>query len=234
MDSAPTSTTSPQTGSAPGGVSVPKPLSGSRRNVLFAVRRAGDATVEQVAADLDITPSGARQHLTALVDQGLVGATELRRPAGERGRPQLRYHVTDLADALFPKAYGALTVELLGYLADDDPAVVERLFARRRDARVEAATARLADQPTLEAKVSELAHILDDDGYLATAETAGPGRYRIVEHNCAISAVASRYGQACTSEIDFIRTVLPEARVERIAHMVAGDRHCAYDITAAG
>ena len=35
--------------------------------------------------------------------------------------------------------------------------------------------------------------------------------YRIVEHNCAIWAVAQRYGQACTSEIDFIRTVLPEA-----------------------
>ena len=35
--------------------------------------------------------------------------------------------------------------------------------------------------------------------------------YRIIEHNCAIWAVAQRYGQACTSEIDFIRAVLPEA-----------------------
>ena len=46
--------------------------------------------------------------------------------------------------------------------------------------------------------------------------------YRIVEHNCAIWAVAQRYGQACTSEIDFIRAVLPEADVERVQHMVAG------------
>ena len=56
-------------------------------------------------------------------------------------------------------------------------------------------------------------------------------RYRIVEHNCAIWAVAQRYGQACTSEIEFIRAVLPDgATVERVQHMVAGDPHCAYEI----
>jgi DeoR family suf operon transcriptional repressor len=42
--------------------------------------------------------------------------------------------------------------------------------------------------------------------------------------------VAQRYGQACTSEIDFIRAVLPEADVERVKHMVAGAPHCAYEI----
>ena len=47
-----------------------------------------------------------------------------------------------------------------------------------------------------------------------------PGGFRIIEHNCAIWAVAQRYGQACTSEIDFIRTVLPGASVERVQHMV--------------
>ena len=45
-----------------------------------------------------------------------------------------------------------------------------------------------------------------------------------------IRAVALRYGQACTSEIDFIRAVLPEATVERILHMVAGAPRCAYEI----
>ena len=219
-------------GSAAGGVSVPAPLTANRRAVLFTVRRIGDATVDEVAADLDMTVSGARQHLSALTDQGLLAAVEVPRPPGERGRPALAYHVTELADALFPKAYGALTVELLGYLDDDDPAAVDRLFARRRQTRVANATRRLADRSSLEAKVQELARILDEDGYLATAQTTGPGRHRIIEHNCAIAAVARHYGQACTSEIDFIRTVLPDTTVERTHHMVAGDRHCAYDITA--
>lgn len=219
-----------EAGSAPGGVTVPPPLPSGRRAVLYAVRRLGDATVEEVAADLGVTTSGARQHLTALADHGLVAAAGRPRTAPGRGRPQLGYHATELADALFPKAYGALTNELLGYLEDEDTETIDRLFSRRRDVRIRNASARLASKRSLRSRVEELARILDEDGYLATAEQIGPDHLRIVEHNCAITAVARRYGQACTSEIEFIRTVLPGTEVERVSHMVSGDRHCAYDI----
>ena len=47
------------------------------------------------------------------------------------------------------------------------------------------------------------------------------------------AAVAGRYGQACTSEIDFIRTVLPDATVTRVSHMVSGDRRCTYRMAPA-
>jgi DeoR family suf operon transcriptional repressor len=229
----PTSIASATTGSATGGVSVPPPLPAGRRAVLYAVRRIGDATVDEVAEALDMTVSGARQHLSSLAEHGLVRTTDAARADRGRGRPQRSYAVTDLADALFPKAYGALTNELLGYLDDEDGTTVDRLFARRRDTRIANATRRLAPKRTLKAKVVELAAILDEDGYIATAETLGRDHFRIVEHNCAIAAVARRYGQACTSELEFIRTVLPGAVVERTQHMVAGDRHCAYDIHAA-
>ncbi|HTN80291.1 MAG TPA: ArsR family transcriptional regulator [Acidimicrobiales bacterium] len=205
------------------------PLPEGRRAVLYALRRRGQATATDIARQLHMTPSGARQHLAALVDEGLAEATEQPRPAGQRGRPQLEYTVTDKADGLFPKAYGELTNELLGYVADTDSGLVDTLFQRRRDERVRNAEQRLVRCRGLKAQVSELTRILDDDGYLATWE-AIPGGYRIVEHNCAIWAVAQRYGQACTSEIDFIRSVLPDASVERVQHMVAGAAHCAYEV----
>ena len=112
--------------------------------------------------------------------------------------------------------------------------MLDDLFAKRREQRIGAASVRLAGKRTLGAKVAELTEILDEDGYLATYEEVAPGVFRIIEHNCAIWAVAQRYGQACTSEIDFIRAVLPEAIVERVQHMVAGARHCAYEIRATG
>jgi DeoR family transcriptional regulator, suf operon transcriptional repressor len=213
-----------------GEAAVAPPLPAGRRAVLFAVRRIGDATVEEVAEALDMTVSGARQHLSRLVEHGLVEAAPEPRPPGRRGRVQLRYHTTELADAVFPKAYAALTNELLGYLAEEDSSTVDRLFARRRAHRIENARARLDGRRTLGSKVAELARILDEDGYVATSERVGPGVYRVVEHNCAIAAVARRYGQACSSELDFIRAVLPGATVERVAHLVKGDRHCAYEI----
>ena len=73
-------------------------------------------------------------------------------------------------------------------------------------------------------------HVRGLAGYLATTERVSPGRYLIIEHNCAIWTVAQRYGQACTSELEFIRAVLPEATVERTQHMVAGARRCAYEV----
>jgi DeoR family suf operon transcriptional repressor len=221
--------------SSPGEVTVPPPLPAGRRAVLYGTRRLDDATAEEVAELLDMTVSGARQHLAALVDQGLVEAIEVPRGPGERGRPRHAYRVTELADALFPKAYGALTNELLGYLDDEDASVVDRIFARRRDERIRRALVRLEPIDALVDKVDEVARILDEDGYLATAVAVDPpGTFRVVEHNCAIAAVARRYGQACSSEIEFLRAVLPGATVERVKHLVAGDPHCAYEVTAAG
>ena len=213
-----------------GAVTVPLPLPTGRRAVLYAVRGLGDATVDEVAEYLGITISGARQHLTALADDGLVEANELAREQRSRGRPRLTYHATELADAIFPKAYAALTNDLLGYLAEENSETIDRLFARRRDDRIANAHDRLATRRSLGARVEELARILDEDGYLATAERIGRDHLRLVEHNCAITSVARRYGQACTSELDFIRAVLPEARVERTSHIIDGARHCAYDI----
>ena len=203
-----------------------------RRAVIYALRRRGQATADDIARQLDMTVSGARQHLTALVDDGFAEATELPRPPGQRGRAQLAYMVTDRADGLFPKAYGELTNELLGYASETDSGLVDTLFARRRDQRIRNATGRLKRRRSLKAKVAELTRILDDDGYLATFEEVTVDVFRIIEHNCAIWAVAQRYGQACTSELDFIRAALPEATVERVQHMVAGARHCAYEIRA--
>jgi DeoR family suf operon transcriptional repressor len=200
-----------------------------RRAVLYALRRRGQGTAEDIAQRLDMTVSGARQHLSALVDDGLAEATEIPRTAGQRGRPQLEYMVTERADNLFPKAYGELTNELLGYMSESDSTLVDQLFARRRDERVRNAQARLVKRSGLKAKVTELTRILDEDGYLATCEPMRGG-YRIVEHNCAILAVARRYGQACTSEIDFIRTALPGTQVERVSHILDGAHHCAYEV----
>jgi predicted ArsR family transcriptional regulator len=200
--------------------------------VLYAVRRRGEATAEQVAEQLGITVSGARQHLSVLARDGLLETVELPPATTTRGRRALVYSCTAAADQHFPKAYGELTNELLGYVADTDGAMLDELFAKRREHRIAGARARLAGKRGLQAKVAELTRILDEDGYLASYEKVGEGTYRIVEHNCAIWAVAQRYGQACTSELDFIRTVLEGADVERVQHMIAGARRCAYEVTA--
>ena len=206
-------------------------VSGRASELVTALKHAGEATADELAATLGVTVSAARQQLDGLAADGLVA---WRPQARGRGRPTHLYRLTRAAEPLFPKAYGGLTTELLGYVADADPDLVDGIFDRRRQRRLEGAQARLARVGAdLASRVAELARILDDDGYLASFEALPDGTYRIVEHNCAVLDVAERYGQACSSEIAFLRQALPDARVERVSHMIAGAHSCAYQIELA-
>jgi DeoR family transcriptional regulator, suf operon transcriptional repressor len=199
----------------------------TRRELLIALKKRGEASVLDLARALKITVSAVRQHLAGLTGAGFVAHRALRTGPG---RPRHLYRLSAGAEALFPKYYSELTNELLSYVEDEDPEVLERIFERRRRRRVEGALSRLEGKRFPD-KVSELARILDEDGYLADFQTLPDGSFRITEHNCAILGVARRWGLACVTEIDFLREALPEARVERVAHMMAGAHVCRYEVT---
>lgn len=135
--------------------------------------------------------------------------------------------LTPAAGALFPQRYGDLTNELLDYV---DPELVPDLFEKRRRRRPEGARARLDGLPFAD-RVVELARILGEDGYLASAEQVDDTTWRIVEGHCAILDVALRHGHACSSELAFLRDVVPDAEIERVSHIVARARACAYQLT---
>lgn len=209
------------------GLTVPPPVSEAQRSVLYAVRRRGEATVSDLAGALAMTASGARQHLVALVDAGLLEAGDAARRPGQTGRVERVYRLAEAGESLFPRAYGELTNQLLGFLPDD---AVAMAFDRRRDQRIEGARARIDAADGLAARVAELARILDEDGYFASVEPLPDGGFRVAEHNCAIFAVAGEHPQACSTELEFIRAVLPEAVVERTTHMMAGAHACSYEV----
>ena len=196
--------------------------------ILVSLKKRGEARAEDLANDLGVTASAIRQHLTGLVANGFVVHREVK---GHPGRPKHLYHLTEEAEALFPKTYSELTNEVLAIVEDESPELLQTVFDRRRDRRIEGARRRLADKRSADERVAELAAILDEDGYLAEWERVDAATYRITEHNCAVLGVAARYGQACSSEIEFLRAALPDADIERTSHMMAGAHRCAYLIT---
>ncbi|MCW2953783.1 MAG: putative transcriptional regulator [Conexibacter sp.] len=202
-------------------------LPATRRALIVTLRRRGEARAEDLADVLRITVSAVRQHLQSLAAADLVVHRDERMGPG---RPRRSYALGPAAEALFPKAYGELTVELLSYVDDEDPAMVARVFERRRQARVARVAARLRDLPDFDARVAEVARSLDEDGYLADFCREDDGTYRLTEHNCAILAVAQRYGHACASEISFLRELLPEADVNRVGHILSGSHACVYEL----
>jgi DeoR family transcriptional regulator, suf operon transcriptional repressor len=190
------------------------------------MKTSGETTAEGLAAELGLTVAAVRQQLATLQEEGLVAYRDDR---SRRGRPRRWYCLTPAAETFFPKRYGQLANQLLGFIEEADPALVGDAFQRRAEQRRARAETRLIGLD-FDAAVTELAAILDEDGYLARAEKVADGFWRIAELNCAILDVARQHGSACSTELGFIRSVLPGASVERVSHLLSGGRSCAYEI----
>ncbi|MFT4864085.1 MAG: DeoR family suf operon transcriptional repressor [Ilumatobacter sp.] len=201
-------------------------VSPAQRRVLEVLKRHGEATADQLAEALAISPGAARQHLSSLRSAGYVDARQER---GQPGRPADRFHTTDRTEAMFAARPETLSIELLVDVEEEDPELVARVFERQRLRRVEAVRHHL-DGKNLADKVAALAVLLDAEGYLADTDGSNPECFHINLHSCPIWNIATQFGQACTSELEFIRDLIPEARVERVAHKAIGAHTCMYEI----
>jgi DeoR family transcriptional regulator, suf operon transcriptional repressor len=201
-------------------------LSSTQRHVLEVLKRHGEATPDELAVALDVSSSAVRQHLTSLRTAGLVVS---RRDHGHAGRPAERYRATTSSEPLFSNPADTLPIELLEHMEAEEPELIGRVFDRRRRQMVDDAEHRLAGR-TADDQVAILTELLDEQGYLADFDVVTDDHFRINLHNCAIWGVASRYPQACAAELDYLRALIPDARVQRVTHKTNGAHTCAYDI----
>ena len=208
-------------------VAVSVTPSATQLRVLAAMKRRGEATADELATDLDISASAVRQHLSALRSAGFVAA---RQEHGQTGRPADRYHATDLTEPLFVTPDTSLSLQLLEHLEEEDPDLVRRVFERRHRRLVEESKDKLTGKP-IDERVATVTEILEAQGYLVDSDSLGDHHYRINLHSCAMWAVATRYQQACTAELGFIRDLLPGATIERVTHKTDGAHTCGYEIT---
>ena len=198
-----------------------------RRAVLGRLKAAGEATADQVAAELGITVGAVRQLLGAARRAGLVAHRDERRgpggPAAGTASPPPPRRCSQAVRPADQPAPGVHRGRRPGarHLARSTSGPTQRR---------ERAEPRLAAAGSLEDQVIELARILDEDGYLADCAPAPDGGWLVTERNCAILDVARHHRQACGSELAFLREVLPNATVERVAHLLPAGRHCAYRI----
>ncbi|MCC5953196.1 MAG: ArsR family transcriptional regulator [Acidimicrobiia bacterium] len=201
-------------------------LSPAQRTVLMELKRLGEATADELAAKLDISPSAVRQHLSALRSAEVVTS---QRQRGQLGRPAERYVATEQAEPMSGGEDSRLSIEILEQVEAEDPDLVARIFDRRRSGLVERCRQRVAGKPVDE-RVDVVAQLLDEQGYLADLEKVDDGHYRINLRSCAIWPVASRYRQACNAELTFIQDLLPDAAVNRVTHKTAGAHTCVYEV----
>ena len=84
-------------------------MQSTRQEILEILKEERQATVEDLAQRLELTPMTIRHHLNVLQAQGLIEAAKVRR-SQKVGRPRLVYTLTEAADDHFPQSYSTQSV----------------------------------------------------------------------------------------------------------------------------
>jgi predicted ArsR family transcriptional regulator len=202
-------------------------LSLSQRCVLEHLKRAGATTIPALAGELSLNVETVRHHLRALEEHGYVERRGTRRP--RPGRPEVVYALTSQAERLFPSREGEMLRGLAEYLQETGNAsLIEEFFERWISARRPAALARVEGLRG-EAKLREVAAILAELGFMASADPAGDGG-ELHLCNCPLRDLVQVSTVPCRMEVSFIRELLGE-QLMRLAYIPAGDPSCSYRIT---
>ena len=79
-------------------------------------------------------------------------------------------------------------------------------------------------------KIARLAELRNSDGYLAEWDKDDEG-FILIENHCPICAAAQRCADICDAEMNTFKEIFGDnVSVERIDHIIAGARRCAYKI----
>lgn len=202
----------------------------TRREIINILRTVGPLTVGELGERLGITHVAVRRHLTSLERDGLVSSVQERLPMG---RPTRVYSLTEAADSLFPKKYGAFTLELLDFMGEQGESMVENFFASRGQAMVEKYGAEVGAGASLEERVARLTEVQQANGYLAEFEKGNSEVLILKEFNCPVHQVSKKYPHACHHELEFFKTVLGTDQVERVECIAKGGQCCRYTIKPA-
>ena len=197
--------------------------------LLFLLKTKGPQTAAALGTRLQITPEAARQQLLRLSEEGMVCAKSEIRGVG---RPAQVYHLAPAAQRRFPDTHAELAAQLIGeirvVLGED---ALEKLIRVRETGTRKRYEALLSGERSLAGKIARLADIRNKEGYMATWEKEEGGSYLLVENHCPICAAASACVGFCRSEQAIFEHLLGRnVRVERVEHLLAGARRCAYRI----
>lgn len=204
----------------------PKEELSTRETILHLLKTNDELSAKDLTEQLNITSMAVRRHIDSLERDGYIESRIVRRPMG---RPTATYSLTERANALFPTKYHSITLDLLDELVQESgESVVERLFERRKETLYKKYT-RLMEDKDFEEKISILANIQSDNGYMVELKKTSDDEYVFIEHNCPIAKIAHQYNHACQCELRLFESLL-NADISRPECLAKGSKKCVYKI----
>jgi DeoR family transcriptional regulator, suf operon transcriptional repressor len=205
--------------------------SGIQAETLLALKKRQPLTAGDLAAQFDVTPNAMRRHLDTLEEAGVV---VWERAVRGVGGPVHAFRLTAAGEALFPRAYADVLLDVLRAMAASEGRDGVSRFFRDKWAAMAADMAPTLHQLPLSERVQLVAELWTSLGYMTEADVdEATGQPVLRKHNCAIRAVAEQYPEVCATEQAFINELLGET-AERRAHILGGCNACEYLVQSRG
>ena len=200
-------------------------MQSTRQEILEILKEERQATVEDLAQRLELTPMTIRHHLNVLQAQNLVVASKVHR-SKRVGRPRLVYTLTEAADDLFPQSYGQLARHLVSEvketMGEDEAEAILRRVAER--------VARDAPPPVegeaFEQRLDVVIDFMHEQGFISRWEKADEG-YVITNINCPYRHVSQEHDQVCIMDTEILNRLLG-VEPQRLSSMRTGEPACAF------
>lgn len=195
---------------------------------LMLLKTRGALTASAIAQELGMTKEGARLQLLKYTEEGLIEAAN---ESTGVGRPKQFFSLTAAGHAKFPDTHAELTVKLINMIRSTlgDNALQSIMDASEHTGR-DKYMLELEPIDELEERIAKLTEIRSREGYMAEYSKDEDG-YLFIENHCPICAAATSCQGFCSGELNVFRFVLGEkVAINRLDHIVSGDRRCSYRI----
>lgn len=197
----------------------------TRDIILHSIKQSPQSTVEELADAADISPVTVRHHLNALLANGIIEASSIRRKVG---RPYYVYSLSERGHELFPKRYVRLTSRLLDEMKVRLPEeVIAEIFEGVVDNVLEDHRGEFEHLP-IEKRLDYLVELLSDEGFLSAWEST-PDGYKLVEYSCPYLSIGSTHTEVCTFDKQLMSGIL-QLNVHQDSCMLHGANCCQFSI----
>jgi len=198
-------------------------MKSTRDRILKTLLNHPNASISDLAGAVNINNISVRHHLTNLLADGLIIASEVRHGVG---RPKLVYSLSESGQENFPTRYMNLTNKILDQLKKTlTHEQVEAVFTS-------IAQSMIVDQLdktkrlTVEQKLDFIQNSLAAEGFMIEWEKTDQG-YVIHEISCPYYHIGQAHPEVCVLDQTLISSILSR-KTEKINCVLNGDNHCSY------
>lgn len=199
-------------------------LQESRKRIIEALQRRGQASVKELSSALGLTSVTIRHHLQVLNESGVLSPPVARKKSG-RGRPEMIYKLREDIHEHLPHNFEALGINIVQTLTESLRPIELAGLLKEAGARA----AKKADLPKgtrLADRLRHTASFLSSHGYMARCEQVD-GSPEVTFSNCPYYHLACQVPLLCSYDRALVENAL-DLSMRLDSRIIQGDAVCRF------